>query len=195
MPVWMLLYLAAICCCFSDQLVAVIPGSGADGGPSSQGASAAASSCSATVMDPAVEVRHWDPDVVHQLEAVDGQDNYHRCIQQCGKPLACKHHACDDLCHLGPCAPCSVTSHLPLTCACGAAVVPPPVRCGREPPTCQLPCSVPRPCGHPAGAWHTCHFGECPPCVALTSKYVAVTVVCSCSSVSVHQRAICGYWH
>ena len=143
------------------------PADHAPGGSGGAGAGAGAGT-----VDPTVEVRYWDPDVVHQLEAVDGQDNYHRCIQHCGKPLACKHHNCDELCHLGPCPPCAVSLHTPLTCACGASVIPPPVRCGREPPTCNLPCSVVRPCGHPPGAWHTCHFGECPLCVALTSKYV-----------------------
>ncbi|KAJ0811076.1 putative transcription factor NF-X1 family [Helianthus annuus] len=36
------------------------------------------------------------------------------------------------------------------------------------PPSCQHPCSVPKPCGHVSS--HSCHFGDCPPCLAPIPK-------------------------
>ncbi|KAJ8730289.1 hypothetical protein PYW07_017327 [Mythimna separata] len=55
-----------------------------------------------------------------------------------------------------------------LTCECGAEVILPPVRCGARPPACSAPCIRQRPCKHPPH--HSCHSGDCPPCVVLTTK-------------------------
>lgn len=99
-----------------------------------------------------------------------GQGPGHMCLRVCGKPLACGNHTCDEFCHLGECPPCAVTSYAPLACRCGRTVISPPVLCGTEPPTCSHPCTVPRACGHPHAAWHTCHQGECPPCVSLVTR-------------------------
>ncbi|KAL3009726.1 hypothetical protein AAZX31_07G099700 [Glycine max] len=46
--------------------------------------------------------------------------------------------------------------------------IPPPLPCGTPPPSCQLPCSVPQPCGHSVS--HSCHFGDCPPCSVPVAK-------------------------
>ncbi|KAJ1438677.1 Zinc finger, NF-X1-type [Sesbania bispinosa] len=97
--------------------------------------------------------RDWDP---------------HFCSMPCGKKLRCGQHACESLCHSGHCPPCLETIFTDLTCACGRTSIPPPLPCGTPPPSCQLPCSVPQPCGHSGS--HSCHFGDCPPCSVPVSK-------------------------
>ncbi|KOB66394.1 putative shuttle craft, partial [Operophtera brumata] len=59
-------------------------------------------------------------------------------------------------------------SRAPSVCECGAAVLLPPVHCGQRAPACEGPCLRARPCLHPPH--HSCHTGECPPCVVLTTK-------------------------
>ncbi|KAJ1258851.1 hypothetical protein BS78_10G107100 [Paspalum vaginatum] len=87
----------------------------------------------------------------------------HLCQISCGKKLRCGQHACHLLCHSGHCPPCMETIFTDLTCACGRTSIPPPLPCGTPTPSCPHQCSVPQPCGHPAS--HSCHFGDCPPCV------------------------------
>ncbi|KHN45264.1 NF-X1-type zinc finger protein NFXL1 [Glycine soja] len=70
-------------------------------------------------------------------------------------------------CH-GHCPPCFQTIFNELACACGRTSIPPPLPCGTPPPSCQLPCSVPQPCGHSVS--HSCHFGDCPPCSVPVAK-------------------------
>uniref|UniRef100_A0A0R0K132 NF-X1-type domain-containing protein n=1 Tax=Glycine max TaxID=3847 RepID=A0A0R0K132_SOYBN len=64
---------------------------------------------------------------------------------------------CESLCHSGHCPPCLQTIFTDLTCSCGT-----------PPPSCQLPCSVPQPCSHPAS--HSCLFRDCPPCSVPVAK-------------------------
>ncbi|KAJ0177041.1 hypothetical protein K1T71_007050 [Dendrolimus kikuchii] len=92
----------------------------------------------------------------------------HRCALTCGRTLSCQTHRCEEFCHTGHCAPCPIVSFEELTCECGAEVLLPPVRCGTKPPPCTAPCRRERPCGHPPH--HSCHSGDCPPCVVLTTK-------------------------
>ncbi|CAN6981135.1 unnamed protein product [Brassica rapa subsp. trilocularis] len=92
----------------------------------------------------------------------------HLCQLPCGKNLRCLQHSCESLCHSGHCPPCFEVIFTDLTCACGRASIPPPLPCGTPVPTCQLPCSIPQPCGH--YATHGCHFGDCPPCSAPVEK-------------------------
>ncbi|CAJ2641818.1 unnamed protein product [Trifolium pratense] len=92
----------------------------------------------------------------------------HFCSMLCGKKLRCGQHVCETLCHSGHCPPCLETIFTDLTCACGRTSIPPPLPCGTMPPLCQLPCSVPQPCGHLGS--HSCHFGDCPPCSVPVSK-------------------------
>ncbi|KAK8455231.1 hypothetical protein SEVIR_4G111000v4 [Setaria viridis] len=96
-----------------------------------------------------------------QLEGGDWDP--HLCQISCGKKLRCGQHACQLLCHSGHCPPCLETIFTDLTCACGRTSIPPPLPCGTPTPSCPHQCSVPQPCGHPAS--HSCHFGDCPPCV------------------------------
>ncbi|XP_004512772.1 NF-X1-type zinc finger protein NFXL1 [Cicer arietinum] len=100
-----------------------------------------------------VTIADWDP---------------HFCSMLCGKKLRCGQHVCETLCHSGHCPPCLETIFTDLTCACGRTSIPPPLPCGTMPPSCQLPCSVPQPCGHSGS--HSCHFGDCPPCSVPVSK-------------------------
>lgn len=92
----------------------------------------------------------------------------HRCSVVCGRSLNCQLHRCEEFCHTGHCAPCPRLSFEELRCSCGAQVTLPPIHCGARPPACSAPCRRPRPCGH--DPLHTCHTGDCPPCVVLTTK-------------------------
>lgn len=93
----------------------------------------------------------------------------HICEEKCSRPLFCGSHYCDLSCgHESECYPCGILLWEPLTCACGAERIVPPVRCGTCPPVCNRPCQKLRPCGHPCP--DRCHFGECPRCVELVKK-------------------------
>ncbi|XP_047529301.1 protein shuttle craft isoform X1 [Vanessa atalanta] len=92
----------------------------------------------------------------------------HRCAVVCARTLSCQLHRCEEFCHTGHCAPCPRVSFEELRCECGTEVVLPPVRCGTKPPACSAPCRRARACAHPPH--HSCHSGDCPPCVVLTTK-------------------------
>ncbi|KAK7380096.1 hypothetical protein VNO78_32499 [Psophocarpus tetragonolobus] len=92
----------------------------------------------------------------------------HFCSMPCGKKLRCGQHVCECLCHSGHCPACFQTIFTELTCACGGTSRLPPQPCGTPPPSCQLPCSIPQPCGHSGS--HSCHFGDCPPCSVPVAK-------------------------
>ncbi|KAJ4835807.1 NF-X1-type zinc finger protein nfxl1 [Turnera subulata] len=118
----------------------------------------------------------------------------HFCQMACGKKLRCGQHACESLCHSGHCPPCLQTIFTDLTCACGRTSIPPPLPCGTPPPSCQFPCSVPQPCGHPAS--HGCHFGDCLPCsVPIAKECVGGHVVLGnipCGSKDIRCNKLCG---
>ncbi|KAJ6373772.1 hypothetical protein OIU78_029455 [Salix suchowensis] len=118
----------------------------------------------------------------------------HFCQMACGKKLRCGQHSCDDICHSGHCSPCLETIFTDLTCACRRTSVPPPLPCGTPPPSCQLPCSVPQPCGHPAS--HSCHFGDCPSClVPVDKECVGGHVILGnipCGSRDIRCNKLCG---
>ncbi|VVA90693.1 unnamed protein product [Arabis nemorensis] len=99
---------------------------------------------------------------------LSGDWDPHICQLPCGKKLRCGQHSCESLCHSGHCPPCLEVIFNDLTCACGSTSIPPPLPCGTPVPSCQLPCSIPQPCGH--SATHGCHFGDCPPCSAPVEK-------------------------
>jgi len=82
------------------------------------------------------------------------------CNAICGATLACKSHTCPEVCHPGPCPPCSRSSTQ--SCCCGKEAKP-------------LSCSAPTwKCGNKCGkllacAHHVCDYichdkGDCPPC-------------------------------
>ncbi|XP_034830503.1 protein shuttle craft-like [Maniola hyperantus] len=104
----------------------------------------------------------------HRCRTVCCDAQSHRCAVVCGRTLSCQLHRCEEFCHTGHCAPCPRVSFDELHCECGAEVIMPPVRCGTKPPACNSPCRRERPCGHPPH--HSCHSGDCPPCVVLTTK-------------------------
>ncbi|KAF2618794.1 hypothetical protein F2Q68_00040585 [Brassica cretica] len=99
---------------------------------------------------------------------LSGDWDPHACQLPCGKNLRCGQHSCESSCHSGHCPPCLEMIFTDLTCACGRTSIPPPLPCGTPVPSCQLPCSIPQPCGH--SATHGCHFGDCPPCSAPVEK-------------------------
>ncbi|XP_059059145.1 protein shuttle craft [Achroia grisella] len=104
----------------------------------------------------------------HRCRAACCAATAHRCSVVCGRSLACQLHRCEESCHTGHCAPCPRLSFEELRCACGSQVSLPPVRCGARPPACSAPCGRARACGHEP--LHSCHSGDCPPCVVLTTK-------------------------
>ncbi|GJY00423.1 NF-X1-type zinc finger protein NFXL1 [Tanacetum coccineum] len=118
----------------------------------------------------------------------------HLCSKPCEKKLGCEQHDCETLCHSGHCPPCQETIFTDLTCACGRSSIPPPLPCGTPPPSCQYPCSVPQPCGHPSS--HSCHFGDCPPCsVPIPKECIGGHVVLRnipCGSKDIRCNKLCG---
>lgn len=118
----------------------------------------------------------------------------HFCSMPCGKKLRCGQHACESLCHIGHCPPCPQTIFTDLTCACGKTSIPPPLPCGTPPPSCQLPCSIPQTCCHPAS--HSCHYGDCPPCpVPAAKECIGGHVVLRnipCGSKDIRCNELCG---
>ncbi|GJY11920.1 NF-X1-type zinc finger protein NFXL1 [Tanacetum coccineum] len=118
----------------------------------------------------------------------------HLCSKPCEKKLRCGQHDCETLCHSGHCPPCQETIFTDLTCACGRSLIPPPLTCGTPPPSCQYPCSVPQPCGHPSS--HSCHFGDCPPCsVPIPKECIGGHVVLRnipCGSKDIRCNKLCG---
>ncbi|CAL9216942.1 unnamed protein product [Arabidopsis halleri] len=118
----------------------------------------------------------------------------HFCHIPCGKRLRCGQHSCETLCHTGHCPPCLEMIFTDLACACGKTSIPPPLPCGTPVPSCQLPCSVPQPCGH--SATHGCHFGDCMPCsVPMEKKCIGGHVVLRnipCGLKDIRCNKICG---
>ncbi|KAL5545220.1 hypothetical protein UlMin_009004 [Ulmus minor] len=126
--------------------------------------------------------------------AYSGDWDPHLCSMPCGKKQRCGQHSCESLCHSGHCPPCLETIFTDLTCACGKTSIPPPLPCGTPPPSCQLPCSVPQPCGHSSS--HSCHFGDCPPCsVPVAKECIGGHVVLRnipCGSRDIRCNKLCG---
>lgn len=92
----------------------------------------------------------------------------HKCRRTCGKMNECGKHPCMKPCHQGPCGKCDVLESRPKTCACGKAVIPPPVLCSLPPPVCFERCNKELPCGH--RCYYDCHFWECLPCEEMVVK-------------------------
>eukprot|EP00659_Diplonema_papillatum_P004363 gene4363-6757_t len=90
----------------------------------------------------------------------------HLCELRCSRMLSCGKHKCPEKCHAGECPPCLNSAFTELSCRCGVTYIEPPVPCGTEPPVCDRPCAIPRPCGHRDR--HRCHFGPCPSCTAMS---------------------------
>ncbi|KAL6003419.1 NF-X1-type zinc finger protein nfxl1 [Asimina triloba] len=118
----------------------------------------------------------------------------HFCSMTCGKKLRCGQHSCVSLCHSGHCPPCMETIFTDLSCACGQTVIPPPLPCGTPPPSCQQPCAVAQPCGHPST--HSCHFGDCLPCtVPVAKECIGGHVILRnipCGSKDIRCNQLCG---
>ncbi|KAL3512112.1 hypothetical protein ACH5RR_024829 [Cinchona calisaya] len=126
--------------------------------------------------------------------SISGDCDPHLCSMPCGKKLRCGQHSCHSFCHSGHCPPCLDTIFTDLACACGRTSIPPPLSCGTPPPSCQHPCSVPQPCGHPST--HSCHFGDCPPCTIPIAKecsggHVVLRNI-PCGSKDIRCNKLCG---
>ncbi|GBM55473.1 Transcriptional repressor NF-X1 [Araneus ventricosus] len=96
---------------------------------------------------------HKNPDVNYHLTP-------HTCGEICGRnPPDCS-HPCKELCHPGPCPPCSVV--VQKSCACGKTVKALPCKQDVE-LTCSSVCEKPLNCGMHLCTIQ-CHPGECPLC-------------------------------
>ena len=96
-------------------------------------------------------------------------EGFHVCRVTCNKRLNCGKHLCKQACHKGRCDRCLEAIFHDVVCACGKTIQEAPIPCGTAPLVCPHPCSKSRPCGHPANT-HTCHEGECPPCLIPVEK-------------------------
>lgn len=103
--------------------------------------------------------------------ADDAFEAEHICTRQCGRPLKCGNHFCEELCHKGPCGSCREAIFEEVSCNCGRTVLQPPLPCGTQNPPCRYPCERPKACGHPQ-VGHTCHQDSesCPKCPFLVEK-------------------------
>lgn len=101
----------------------------------------------------------------------EGFEAEHICTRQCGKPLKCGNHFCEELCHKGPCGTCREAIFEEIPCHCGRTVLMPPLPCGTQPPICRHPCQRPKACGHPQVP-HNCHQDNesCPKCPFLVER-------------------------
>lgn len=95
----------------------------------------------------------------------------HICTRMCGRTLKCGSHACQELCHKGPCNSCKEAIFDEVACNCGRTVLQPPLPCGTRPPPCRYECQRAKPCGHPQ-VQHNCHGDDdaCPNCPFLVEK-------------------------
>ncbi|GFR59088.1 transcriptional repressor NF-X1 [Elysia marginata] len=106
------------------------------------------------------------------------------CEKPCGRTLNCGNHLCEELCHPGECAPCSLSPSNLQFCACGKTEIkllksPERQSCLDPIPTCTQICNKPMACGsalQPHLCDRPCHNGECGPCKKET------TLRCKCGA-------------
>ncbi|CAM0948762.1 unnamed protein product [Alopecurus aequalis] len=94
------------------------------------------------------------------------KDGVFSCSEACGHGLACGNHACQDVCHPGPCGECELVPAKVTTCHCGKTRLQEKRESCLDPiPTCDKVCDRKLPCRvHRCKV--TCHEGRCPPCLA-----------------------------
>ncbi|XP_060086083.1 transcriptional repressor NF-X1-like [Ylistrum balloti] len=94
------------------------------------------------------------------------------CNAPCGKTLECGNHTCEEVCHEGPCDPCSLSPLAVITCPCGSSLLAdlnstPRTSCLDPIPTCGAICNKTLNCG-PSDDPHICkllcHEGVCGAC-------------------------------
>ncbi|CAH9141046.1 unnamed protein product [Cuscuta epithymum] len=114
--------------------------------------------------------------------AVKGEINVEHgvfaCSSRCDKKLSCGNHACQEICHPGPCGDCVLSPDKVKTCCCGKTSLTEVRNSCLDPiPTCSEICDKTLRCGvHRCR--EVCHSGDCVPC------HVPVTQRCRCGSTS-----------
>ncbi|XP_033761970.1 transcriptional repressor NF-X1-like [Pecten maximus] len=94
------------------------------------------------------------------------------CNSPCQKTLECGNHTCEEICHEGPCSPCSLSPSAVITCPCGATPLTdlsstPRISCLDPIPTCGAICNKTLNCGPPDNhhiCKLPCHEGACGAC-------------------------------
>ena len=88
------------------------------------------------------------------------------CGEPCNRKLNCNVHVCPEICHEGPCPPCTKTSIQ--SCNCGK--VKEPRACSSPDYKCEEKCGKRLSCSH-----HSCdvicHSGHCPPCPLTLQRF------------------------
>ncbi|CAL8096413.1 unnamed protein product [Orchesella dallaii] len=128
------------------------------------------------------------------------------CTKTCSKQLSCLKHACEKICHPGPCGPCNTAPEAVLSCPCGqtsiseaclSARIPNRRKCTDPIPTCKKICSRILPCGD-TNQKHRCqvkcHLNVCPPCTSVShlkcrcgSKILEI----ACKELNTHEDFTC----
>lgn len=107
-----------------------------------------------------------------RCSAEHGGAPHYSCNDICGKPLGCKNHRCEKLCHGGECDPCIRDTKLITACPCGRSPLSlTRLSCLDPIPCCDKICGKQLSCGQPAAPHfckERCHEGDCPPCPSTT---------------------------
>ncbi|KAK9665439.1 hypothetical protein RND81_14G112400 [Saponaria officinalis] len=118
----------------------------------------------------------------------------HTCGQLCDKLLDCGRHRCDQICHLGPCGPCTVPLNASCFCRkksemvlCGDLTLKGDINADNGLFPCTSICGKKLKCGHHSCP-NVCHPGPCGECELLPSKVKS----CYCGKTSLRdQRKTC----
>ncbi|CAI9113728.1 OLC1v1014386C1 [Oldenlandia corymbosa var. corymbosa] len=106
------------------------------------------------------------------------EDGVFSCNFTCEKNLGCGNHACNDMCHPGPCGECDLLPSKISSCCCGKTKLEEDRKSCLDPiPTCSQICGKSLPC-RLHYCKDTCHAGVCAPCPVL------VTQKCRCGASS-----------
>ncbi len=107
---------------------------------------------------------------VYRLKCSEVEPQGSSCGEVCGKPLSCEMHACERVCHSGPCGSCTHTEQQ--LCFCGKEKSDRPCGSGQRNVAssssaamyaCGNKCGKPLACGNHA-CEQPCHPGACQPC-------------------------------
>lgn len=98
------------------------------------------------------------------------------CDNICNKPLDCKKHYCQKVCHPEPCEPCSLTPEKVTMCCCGQTPLTEKRESCTDPvPTCDKICSKRLKCGQPSKHFRDNALNVSLPCGRVKSNFNLLT--------------------